>query len=257
MNLYFPKLDISGYKNNSQKIRILSEAWFFINGFCPYCKNKLAKFENNKKLADFYCVKCKEEFELKSKNTKNLNHNKIADGEYFTKIRRLRADNNPSLFFLTYNNNHVGNLMFVPRYYFTENIIEKRNPLKSTARRAGWTGSNILLSLIPNEGKIVLVEGSKVLSEIGVKSKILATSFLKKEKIAKRSWIIDVMNCVNKIKKETFVLEDIYKFEKNLQQLHSANKNIKPKIRQQLQILRNKKIIEFVDNKGKYKKRSI
>jgi type II restriction enzyme len=45
----------------------------------------------------------------------------------------------------------------------------------------------------------------------------------------------------------------MYKFENLLQIKHPANNNIKPKIRQQLQILRDKGFIEFLGN-GKYRK---
>jgi type II restriction enzyme len=46
----------------------------------------------------------------------------------------------------------------VPKYFFVSEIIEKRKPLSITARRAGWTGSNILFSKIPNSGKIYYIE---------------------------------------------------------------------------------------------------
>lgn len=40
MNLNFPELAAVGrYKNSSQKIRVLSEAWAERNLFCPVCGN--------------------------------------------------------------------------------------------------------------------------------------------------------------------------------------------------------------------------
>ena len=47
-------------------------------------------------------------------------------------------------------------------------------------------------------------------------------------------------------------LQDMYSFEKDLSAIHPENKNIKPKIRQQLQFLRNKGYHEFVEA-GKYR----
>ncbi|MBE6823326.1 MAG: hypothetical protein E7518_09565 [Ruminococcaceae bacterium] len=40
----------------------------------------------------------------------------------------------------------------------------------------------------------------------------------------------------------------------HLSRLHPNNNHIRAKIRQQLQVLRNDGIIEFVDNAGTYKK---
>jgi type II restriction enzyme len=37
-------------------------------------------------------------------------------------------------------------------------MIEKRKPLSSTARRAGWIGCNILLDTIPTSGKIFYIK---------------------------------------------------------------------------------------------------
>jgi len=62
------------------------------------------------------------------------------------------------------------------------------------------------------------------------------------------------MRCLDEIDKEEFDLDDVYKFEKYLQQKHPNNKHIKDKIRQQLQYLRDKGYIEFIQ-KGKYRKK--
>ena len=61
------------------------------------------------------------------------------------------------------------------------------------------------------------------------------------------------MKCVDSIAKRTFSLDDIYKFENDLKLKHPENNFIKDKIRQQLQVLRDKGIIEFT-GKGNYKK---
>lgn len=77
-------------------------------------------------------------------------------------ISRLNSDTNPSFFGLTYSNNlKITNLFVIPKFYFTHEIIEKRKPLSSTARRAGWTGCNILLNLIPESGKIYYIQNGE------------------------------------------------------------------------------------------------
>jgi len=54
------------------------------------------------------------------------------------------------------------------------------------------------------------------------------------------------MNCIDALNKKEFSLKDVYKFEQDLFVLHPENKNIKPKIRQQLQFLRDKGYLEFI-----------
>lgn len=68
-----------------------------------------------------------------------------------------------------------------------------------------------------------------------------------------RGWLMDILNCINEIPSQTFILSDMYRFEERLSLRHPQNNNIKPKIRQQLQFLRNKGFIEFLGN-GRYKK---
>ena len=65
--------------------------------------------------------------------------------------------------------------------------------------------------------------------------------------------MIDVLNCVNDMDNDIFSLSDIYRYFAILQKKHMYNHNIEAKIRQQLQILRDKKFIEFTA-RGEYKK---
>ena len=60
------------------------------------------------------------------------------------------------------------------------------------------------------------------------------------------------MNCIDSLNKKEFALQEVYAFENDLSVTHPENKNIKPKIRQQLQFLRDKNYLEFVGG-GKYK----
>jgi len=46
-------------------------------------------------------------------------------------------------------------LIFIPDFSFTLSAVERRKPLPSTARRAGWVGCNILLDRIPIDARIL------------------------------------------------------------------------------------------------------
>lgn len=132
-------------------------------------------------------------------------------------------------------------------------IIEKRKPLSPTARRAGWVGCNILIDKIPEQGRIQIISNGEVADIDNVVNKVNISNLLEVKDINSRGWIMDILNCVNRIPTLDFSLGDMYLFEKRLQNKHPENHNIKPKIRQQLQILRDKSFIEFLGN-GKYRK---
>ena len=67
-------------------------------------------------------------------------------------------------------------------------------------------------------------------------------------------WKKDVFSCLLNITKDVFSLEEVYKFKKQLFRLHPENRNIKSKIRQQLQLLRDMGLIEFTLERGVYRK---
>lgn len=241
------------YKSASQKVRILTENWAKTEVFCPACGNSVTEYENNRPVADFFCQNCREEYELKSKKD-NIGV-KIVNGAYRTMIERLESSNNPNFFLLNYNlqNLSVQNFFVIPKHFFVPQIIEERSPLSETARRAGWVGCNISLKDIPNSGKIFYIKDSKVVPKNEVMKNWQKTLFLREEKqISARGWTLDIMNCIDKLGKGDFTLNEVYAFEKELEKQHPGNRHIKDKIRQQLQILRDKGYIDFIE-RGKYK----
>lgn len=253
LNLYSSLLDV--YSNNSQKIRVLTEKWALENIFCPSCGGIINDYENNKPVADFYCRSCAEDYELKSKKDKM--GKKIVDGAYSTMIKRLQSDSNPNFFFLNYDKNslNISNFIVIPKHFFTPEIIEKRKPLSSTAKRAGWIGCNILLETIPQSGKIFYIKDSKVQSKNEIVDNWNKTIFLKENKnLDSRGWILDIILCIERMNKKDFSLNEIYQFENYLKLKHPNNNNIQAKIRQQLQALRDKIFLEF-SSRGKYKLR--
>ena len=60
-----------------------------------------------------------------------------------------------------------------------------------------------------------------------------------------RGWTLDVLNAIRRLGKREFSLQEVYAFEATLRQLHPRNQNVRPKIRQQLQVLRDIGLIEF------------
>ena len=79
------------------------------------------------------------------------------------------------------------------------------------------------------------------------------TLFLKEEKeISAKGWLLDIMSCIERIGDDEFALEKVYQFENILKEKHPDNKHIKDKIRQQLQVLRDKGYLRFI-SRGRYR----
>ena len=239
----------AAYSSNSQRIRVISEKWTSENIYCPACGEQVRNFENNRPVADFYCPKCNEQFEQKAK--KGNFANKVLGGQYDQMIARLSSTDKPNFFFLQYlNTMSVSDFFVVPKYFFTPEIIEKRKPLEETARRAGWVGSNILL---PKSGQIFYIQNERIIEKKIVLEEWRKRVFVSKVKPESKGWLIDVMNCVEEIEGREFSLKEMYEFEEVLSQLHPENNFVRDKIRQQLQYLRDKGFIEFLE-RGKYRK---
>ncbi|MDE5610026.1 MAG: hypothetical protein K2I66_06565 [Bacteroidales bacterium] len=255
MNLALNTNIAQQYKSKSQKYRVITETWLGDNMYCPICGEiKITHYKANKPVADFCCKNCNSDFELKSKESKHpIFTNIIPDGAYHTMIERITSLHNPNLFVMTHFNQSVNNLILIPKFFFVPSTIIKRPPLKEGARREGWIGCNINLENIPNEAKIPIINDGVIMPSISVKEHYKKLLSLKTDVLQNRGWLIDTMACIDKLKKEEFTLQDIYMFENLLKKEYPNNNFIKAKLRQQLQILRDKGFIEFT-TRGHYKK---
>lgn len=248
-------LDLSlakNYKNNSQKIRVMTESWVQSEIFCPNCGAEIQEYENNRPVADFFCANCREDYELKSK--KDALGLKIVDGAFSRMIERLNSQNNPNFFFLNYKKTtfDIYNFIIIPKHFFVPNIIEKRNPLALTAKRAGWVGCNILLNKIPESGKIFYVKNGEIETRENVLKNWKRTLFLRDKPVNLKGWTLEVMKCLDRLGKQEFFLDEVYVFDQSLAALYPENKHVKDKIRQQLQILRDNDYLEFI-GRGRYR----
>jgi type II restriction enzyme len=63
--------------------------------------------------------------------------------------------------------------------------------------------------------------------------------------VPSRSWTLDVLNRVRMIQKDRFSLQDVYAFEHELAVAYPGNRNVRAKIRQQLQVLRDLRLLVF------------
>jgi len=221
--------------------------------YCIACpSDNLSPTRKGAKVIDFTCPECYEQYQLKSKI--HPFGDCVVDSAYKPKINAISEGTIPNFIFLQYDSTLwiVQNLFLVPKHFISMSIIQKRKPLRKTARRAGWVGSNILLGNLPVDARISIVENGLEIPKALVRDSWNRFLFLRQQSLYSRGWTANVLACVRRLGMETFTLTDVYKFEDYLANLHPMNKHIRPKIRQQLQVLRDNGIVEF-RGKGIYR----
>ena len=255
MDLSFDLQLAKSYTSPTQQIRVLSENWVSRQLYCPCCGcANVTRYDNNSRVADFYCVQCGENYELKSQKKGRFDR-KVVDGAYGAMMARLAGAGVPNLLLLGYESAalRVTNLLVVPKQFFVPDLIEPRKALSRSARRAGWIGCNILLPQIPPSGRIYLIRDAVLESKTEVMATWRKTLFLRDQRDTNaKGWLLSVMRCIEQLGRPTFSLDDIYASEDTLRQSYPDNQNIRPKIRQQLQVLRDKGYLEFL-GEGAYR----
>lgn len=241
-----------GFKSQTQVARVISENWAKSNLYCPACaNNKLAQAPNNTKAFDFSCPNCVARFQLKC--SRQWGKSRIPDAGYHAMMEAISTDRNPNLFLMHYDSQWtVQNMLLIPSFFLSESAIEKRKPLAATARRAGWIGCNILLSSVPAAGKIAIIVDGQVIEQNDVRRKYLRAKPFASLNALVRGWTLDVFKVVETLS-DKFSLNDVYAYEDQFAVLYPGNRNIRPKIRQQLQVLRDIGMIRFLGN-GLYEK---
>jgi len=245
MNLQCRPELAAAYKAGPQITRVLTEEWAARELYCPACDSRrLLAAKANTPAVDLECPRCNQLFQLKS--LRNWNPRRIVDAGYDAMIGAIRSDRVPNLLILQYSADwRVRNLLLIPRVFLSESAIERRKPLASGARRAGWVGCNILLGQIALDGKIAMIVDGTIMAEQQVRDEFSRTHELARVPPPLRGWAVDVLGVVRRLEKRHFSLRDVYQFESELQAAHPLNKNVRPKIRQQLQVLRDIGLIKF------------
>lgn len=238
------------YRSNSQRARVLTEKWVGTHGYCPACGAELSKTANNTKALDFVCARCTSGYELKSRNGEF--GATVVDGAYETMIAAIRNRQQPNLFLLSYRSPFaVSSLRVLPKRFLVEPIVVKRNPLSPTARRAGWVGCNLNLKLVPKSALIACYENGAALPRNEVHEQWNKSAALDEVEPGSRGWLTVTLSIVEAMKEKTFSLNEMYAHEASLAKIFPNNRNIRAKLRQQLQILRGMGFIRF-NGRGNY-----
>ena len=252
MDLKLSSAHGKNYKSNSQIARVVTEEWGARNLYCPACdSNKVVQSPANTRAIDFICPGCQQPYQLKS--SRDWSENRVVDAGYAAMIAAIRSESTPNLFVLQYSPSSwlVQNILLVPYFFITESAIEKRRPLSESARRKGWVGCNILLREIPPDGKLRVVSNGTETDAGEIRKRFQRIKPLADLGVQVRGWTLDVLQIVRKLNKAEFTLSDVYQFESKLSAMHPGNRNVRPKIRQQLQVLRDLGFLNFT-RRGQY-----
>lgn len=243
----------SGVRSLAQIAGRITERWVAENLYCAACPSEsLEPTKPGTKVVDFRCPECTESYQLKSRSS--AFQSRVTDAAYGPMIQSIEASITPNFLFLHYDRPTwtVRDLFVVPRHFFSSSMIEKRPPLPPTAHRAGWVGCSILLSALPVDSMIDIVRDEIERPAEGVREAWQRFAFLRAATPESRGWTADVLACVRDARRSEFALQDVYAFEDRLGRLHKDNRNVRPKIRQQLQVLRDHGVIEFLGH-GRYR----
>ena len=243
----------------------MTEKWASDNLYCPKCGRSLERYPNNTKAYDFYCdhsdehitvlpqvqPQNRENLQLKSRKVRFAN---IVTGSAYEPTKNAIESGRLSFMLLRYElkNPEVKDLTLIHKLSVTLSCIEPRKPLSEDAKRKGWIGYKLFLNRIPDLGRVGVVENSNIVEKTTVMRQWDRLTKVLQGDITQRGWIADIMKCIDGLPRQ-FTLPEAYRFETGLAKLHPKNAHIKPKIRQQLQILRDRGYIRFV-GRGKYER---
>lgn len=244
MILRLPTHHGEGYQSASQLARRITEPWGADNLYCSACaSDRLSPEKANTQVSDFLCPKCVERYQLKS-HSKKLGAG-ILGSNYQKMLDAVLGNRTPNFFLLHYQLPEwvVRNLLLIPRFAISPAIIIKRKPLSATARRSAWTGYVLNISLIPASAKIPLITEGVEADRRDVREQYARIARLQVLKPEQRGWTLDVLRCVESLPNSVFTNDDIYTSETELSRLYPQNRHVRDKIRQQLQVLRDRGLL--------------
>jgi type II restriction enzyme len=181
----------------------------------------------------------------------------VPDAAYSKMIEAIESGGAPNLLLLHYAADAwvVLGLLLVPHFFLHAGAIRKRNALSKGARRAGWVGCDILLGELPEEGRIPMVVDGVPAAPSLVRRRFRRLRGLEDLAPDQRGWSLDVLTAVRGLGKTEFPLSDVYAAAEELGRRHPRNRHVREKIRQQLQVLRDLGVLEFLD-RGRYRLRN-
>ena len=111
-----------------------------------------------------------------------------------------------------------------------------------------------MLTSIPLDARISIVRRGVPADPVDVRRQYAKLQPFAEMDVERRGWTLDVLNVLRLLGKPEFSLAEVYASEKELSQLHPDNRHVRDKIRQQLQVLRDLRFLDFL-GAGRYRLR--
>jgi type II restriction enzyme len=146
----------------------------------------------------------------------------------------------------------VRSLTAVHGMFLTPSVIIKRKALAFDTRKAGWVGCYIRLDLIATDAQIPIVKDGCLIEPNVVRAAFRQFNQLGHLSLNARGWATLTLRMIRSIGTDAFTLEELYSRERLFSTVFPMNRNVRAKIRQQLQVLRDLRYVEFC-GKGTYR----
>ena len=127
-------------------------------------------------------------------------------------------------------------------------INSAQKPLIIAGRGVIVSGAFAELKELAEKAQIPVVTASKPSPPAQVRARYTRLKPLREIKAIHRGWTLDVLNILRHLGRPEFTNEEVYAFDRALEALHPGNRHIRPKIRQQLQILRDSGLLLHIGN---------
>lgn len=236
------------YKSLRAGVGEITEAWGEQNLYCASCTSRsLRRCPRNTAGVDFRCPECGDPYQLKS--LAQPLPRRIPDAAYWVMRRLIRTGNAPSLLALHYSPYDwtIRNLLLVPRFAISLSAIRRRKPTLPKGRNKPCVLCDYALDRIPLDARISVVVEGRVAAVSEVRNQFRRLQRLKRQRWYNRGWTMDVLRAAHDLGKADFTLAEMYSRAEQLRRLHPENRHVEPKIRQQLQRLRELGFLEFVE----------
>jgi type II restriction enzyme len=161
-------------------------------------------------------------------------------------MSRIESGSVPTLMLLERNEKwQIQGLTAIHHMFLRPDVIERRKPLSPGARRAGWVGCNIRLDLMAPDAQIQVVHLRELLSQELVRDRFRKFGRLKSIPVSSRGWATLTLRIVRSLNRSEFTLREFYEKERLFAASYPGNNNIRAKMRQQLQVLRDLGFLQF------------
>lgn len=147
----------TNWKNESRIVGEACEEYIKNNINCVRCNNNnFEKCKTNEKSKDLICIGCNQQYQIKAKkvsqkqiiNIKNEKKFKTIGGEYSTTLCNINENIDYLIILYEKHSYIIKTILYINSENINADCILPRNPLSSTAKRAGWQGCNILFNNI-------------------------------------------------------------------------------------------------------------